>query len=93
MGNIFINPTNGKSHKSEIDDLERQINRLKLSEKPKNKSYDTVVHKNHNNDEILKAKHKIYGTDDKGRTLYQGTQGGIYRLTGSGNKVYVKIKR
>ena len=35
---------------------------------------------------------KVIGKDDKGRELYQGVKGGVYYLTKSGKKAYVKRK-
>ncbi len=33
---------------------------------------------------------KAVGTDDKGRTIYEGPRGGRYRLSKNGNKEYIK---
>ena len=45
-----------------------------------------------NKKEKYTLKESIFGTDDKGRNLYQGKRGGIYYKTSSGNKVYIKKK-
>lgn len=36
---------------------------------------------------------RVTGADEKGRTLYTGPRGGVYYLTESGEKVYVRKKR
>ena len=105
----WIDQNEIKTDRNEMNELQKQIEELKLNQKKqgsiynvynqtvynndqrqKSKSkYDSVIHENGNN-EILRAKHKIYGKDGKGRTLYQGPKGGIYRLSASGSKVYVR---
>jgi len=39
-----------------------------------------------------KSGDKVVGTDDKGRTIYEGSRGGRYYLTKNGNKEYIKKK-
>ena len=33
---------------------------------------------------------KIFGKDDKGRTIYEGARGGRYYINSNGNRTYVK---
>ena len=37
-----------------------------------------------------KSADKVVGTDDKGRTIYEGPRGGRYYINKNGNKEYVK---
>jgi colicin import membrane protein len=38
----------------------------------------------------VKSADRVVGTDDKGRTLYEGSRGGRYYINKNGNKEYVK---
>ncbi len=38
----------------------------------------------------VKSADKVVGTDDKGRTLYEGSRGGKYYINKNGNKEYIK---
>ena len=38
----------------------------------------------------VKTVDKVIGTDDKGRTIYEGSRGGHYYINKNGNKEYVK---
>ena len=42
---------------------------------------------------IPRATDPQIGTDEKGRPLYQGPEGGIYYINANGNKTYVKRKK
>eukprot|EP00483_Globobulimina_turgida_P004313 UN04322 len=59
---------------------------------PKNKKSHGQTGKNqkNKNDTISSLRGNVVGKDNKGRTLYKGKRGGIFYLTASGNKVYVK---
>jgi PBCV-specific basic adaptor domain len=36
---------------------------------------------------------KTVGTDDKGRTIYEGPRGGQYYINSNGNKTYLKADK
>ena len=38
----------------------------------------------------VKTADKVVGTDDKGRTIYEGPRGGRYYINKNGNKEYIK---
>ena len=68
--------------------LKQKRDQLQQRERDRSR-YDSVIHES-GNSEILRSQHRRYGTDEKGRPLYQGPKGGIYRLTKSGSKAYVR---
>ena len=87
------------------DDQDNQPEFKKYLQEQQNKNMDDIDSECYNNDEekelilnddiesnLESKEDEMIGKDDKGKQLYKGKKGGIYYLTKSGKKSYVKSK-
>jgi hypothetical protein len=66
--------------------LEKEKSKKEKEEAP------AIVKPSKNSGQKSQAGDKVIGTDEKGRTMYEGPRGGRYYINDAGNKVYIKDK-